>query len=144
MKIFCFLFIAATMLQCADHGLSSGCDTHNSALWADNATISLQVKNSVCNDGSGILFSKVISDSRCPTNANCIWEGEIRIELKVFAGADTLATLELSTKHPETEVVVNQHTYIIELKDVDPYPTTEKQVDPKKYIATLNVYRKIG
>ncbi len=33
-------------------------------------------------------FVRVVSDSRCPAGVQCIWAGEITIELKLHSGAD--------------------------------------------------------
>ena len=125
--------------QCSDPGSNSGCGSINPQLWTESATTSILVRNSVCNNGSGILFKKVLSDSRCPEDVNCIWEGEIRIQLEIFSEADTIGTIELSSKETTSEVTVAEHRYLMTMKRVEPYPNSTEQIDPKSYIVTLAV-----
>jgi hypothetical protein len=142
MKRLIFLGFVILFSRCADHASDSTCGANNSALWSEHATTSIQVGNSVCNNGTGIVFKKVISDSRCPKDANCIWAGEIRIQLQIFSGTDTLVTLELTTREPTAEVTVDQKTYVIEMTRAEPYPMSQHQIDPERYIVTLEVTRK--
>src|SRR5688500_9914004 len=112
--------IVLLFIKCTEPGTNTNCGSINSQLWTENATTSIQAGSSVCNNGTGILFKKVLSDSRCPTDVNCIWEGEIRVQLEIFSGADTVATIELSSKETTSEVTVAENQYLITMKRVEP------------------------
>ena len=70
-----------------------------------------------------ICFDSVLSDSRCPMNASCIWEGEASVKLSLHTGT-VHQSFKLSTfNNPPT--FRNDTTisgYKIKLLSVSPYP----------------------
>lgn len=132
-------FIALLFGSCAEHAISGKCSQLNPKLWTETTTISITIGNSVCNNESGIAFTKVVSDSRCPKGANCIWEGEIKIELHVFTGNDTLRTIEIGSKQNSAEVTVDEKDYVITMKRVQPEPVAGEQINPREYVVMLEV-----
>lgn len=72
-----------------------------------------------CNS-TKVAITKV-SDSRCPIDAICIWEGMVNAELTV---SDTfLVKLELGKQKDTT---YNGHTLSIKMLDAMPYPASNK------------------
>lgn len=68
-----------------------------------------------------VKFTRVVADSRCPRNVQCVWAGEVAV-LLTFSGA---ATGELTLKLPGSEATPatgNAGPYRIEVLDVTPYP----------------------
>lgn len=75
-----------------------------------------------------------VDDSRCPTNAQCVWEGLAQIEL-VFQSLAT-DTLRLNTMDNQSDTIEN---YVFQLMEVEPYPELDKEVKLKDYRITLNI-----
>ncbi|MGZ5286617.1 MAG: hypothetical protein ACXWB9_05500 [Flavisolibacter sp.] len=72
-----------------------------------------------------ICFEELTEDSRCPANANCVWEGAAkgRFKLSVNTSSSTfnLATLTLPPHYQNEAVALG---YKIKLLNVFPYPGT--------------------
>ena len=82
-------------------------------------------------------FTKVVSDSRCPLNVVCVWEGEVTVELDVKAGA-VVETITLSD-HPNIGPRDTINNYIFILLDVQPYPESTEELDMEDYTIELQV-----
>ena len=70
-----------------------------------------------------VTFTRIVSESRCPSNVQCVWAGEVST-LLTLGGAQTGAlTLNLpgSNTKPATGTA---GPYRIELKGVTPYPVS--------------------
>lgn len=53
-------------------------------------------KNEVVTNDYVIVINKIVSDSRCPVGTNCIWAGEIVVEISVLQNKEIKETLELT------------------------------------------------
>ncbi|OAB80136.1 hypothetical protein [Cochleicola gelatinilyticus] len=89
-----------------------------------------------------ITFKKVLEDSRCPKEVNCIWAGRIKILVEVSKDGTTAETKELifgQTRPGESEskqiATLNGKTYVG--MNVTPYPQEEGISDPSKYALLL-------
>ena len=87
-----------------------------------------------CN-GLALSFVKIISDSRCPINANCVWEGEATVELAI---GDQTLTLSLHAGHPEKSTG-KAGDYTVKLLEVSPYPELGKDIPAGAYEIKLEV-----
>lgn len=72
-----------------------------------------------------LQYVRLVSDTRCPIHADCIWEGEAKVALQLKS--DTITDFELITISSQNP---NNHTktiddYVIELKQVLPLPGAE-------------------
>lgn len=75
-----------------------------------------------------------INDSRCPSDVQCIWQGEARITFELNNNGKkefTLTTLEL-----EPDTIDN---YIFTLKSVEPYPISTKTLELDDYTVKLKI-----
>jgi hypothetical protein len=83
-----------------------------------------------------IRFNSVLEDSRCPTGAQCAWEGNAEILLELSGG--DLETVHLNTglQFPRTEVY---NGYVITLEDLKPHPTEGVAVHESDYTAVLSI-----
>lgn len=85
-------------------------------------------------DGMYILRITDIDDSRCPQGVQCIWEGEVIIKGEWTHNKDK-STFEVHSvirdqnKQPEG--------FIIEIKDVKPYPKYGTDSNPEDMVITL-------
>jgi hypothetical protein len=84
-----------------------------------------------------IAFERVVSDSRCPMDALCVWAGDAvaRLSLKVGRGAPD--TRELHTALNGSEVSFSD--YKITLTSLAPYPQSAGKIRAEDYVATLTV-----
>lgn len=75
-----------------------------------------------------------INDSRCPSDVQCIWEGKVDVKIKVLN--PTSGTITLSTYHHLIDTIGN---YSFEIKDVSPYPVSNKTIKLEEYDVTLKI-----
>ena len=70
-----------------------------------------------------ITFDSIVQDSRCPQDVDCIWAGEVQIELLVEMGPEALHPVTLTLGFPADERAVYEiQGYRITLLEVNPYP----------------------
>jgi hypothetical protein len=60
-------------------------------------------KNELVTNDYTIVINKIVSDSRCPEGTNCIWVGELVMELSVWKNKEINETLELTFLPNTTE-----------------------------------------
>lgn len=70
-----------------------------------------------------IKFVRVIEDSRCPADVNCIWAGNAKIEIEASKGSQKSAFV-LNTNGNETEA--SFAGYVIKLTGLEPQKTSAK------------------
>ncbi len=91
-----------------------------------------------------IGFDKVFTDSRCPEDVICIWEGAAEIELwllkssidTTFVGATVSGYVTAESPH---HVSVDTIDYRITLLQLDPYPNTARERRLSDYRALLTI-----
>lgn len=82
-------------------------------------------------------FTTLAEDSRCPASATCAWEGNARVLITATRGrATTVRELNLNPRFPVRTVFEG---YVIELRNVDPYPVTPGLPPAWHYTVTLFV-----
>ena len=85
--------------------------------------------------GLTIQFKSLAGDSRCPEGVLCVWMGNAEVILEVSKNEITLNTL----LDPTEEVVGD---YIIQLRDVIPYPKAGVEYLPENYSIKIVVSKK--
>jgi hypothetical protein len=86
-----------------------------------------------------LRFLSVIEDSRCPTDVNCVWAGNAKIEVLITdkRGGTKKAVMN-TTRGP----LGDQHNgYAIYLTSLTPTPKSGKTIKKQSYVATFNVTR---
>ncbi len=87
-------------------------------------------------------FVNVTEDSRCPSDVQCIWAGQVSI-LVEYSRASTgehLGNFTLTLMGgASSDVLVGAEGYLVKLAQVDPYPFSTRQILPSDYVATLIV-----
>ena len=82
-------------------------------------------KGSIAGDDLKLCFDKVLSDSRCPANAMCIWQGAATASFSFTKNGNThrfsLSTLTLKPNYTKDTVITG---YKIEFINLSPYPGT--------------------
>ena len=85
-----------------------------------------------------ITFLNVTSDSRCPSDVTCVWQGQAGIELNVQKGEEeSTVSLSIGGDSNPNESIFN--SYLIQLVDLNPYPVSTKTIQPEEYTATINI-----
>lgn len=91
------------------------------------------------NDSTCIKFIKVVSDSRCPSDVVCVWQGTAIIELGTCDAEGGSVNLEI---HKPVEYTIDGIKYSAELTELNPYPDTRHPAELKDYVARIVVKRK--
>ncbi len=78
------------------------------------------------NEDYSIQFVRVLSDSRCPKNVDCVWPGGVEVELEVYnALFEESKTHQISVDHPEVNdkliVQINENINLY-FHNLKPYP----------------------
>ena len=91
----------------------------------------IELKLSDCEDGRiegddlKLCFDAVVSDSRCPANAVCIWQGAATATFSFTKNGHThrfdLSTIKMQPNYTKDTVIAG---YKIEFIDLTPYPGT--------------------
>lgn len=90
------------------------------------------------------LAVTVLSESRCPTDVDCIWGGQanVKAELRGGSGATQNAALCLGVcTNDSAAVLLNATPYWLVLKAVTPYPSLKRRL-PIRPAATLLLVRR--
>ena len=84
--------------------------------------------------GLEVTWQEVSEDSRCPRNANCVWEGQAVVNLLVNGEAVAL-TLRQGKPEQAQRTVAN---YVFTAEELSPYPEGE-QIEADAYRLQLMV-----
>jgi hypothetical protein len=100
----------------------------------------LRLGDSVWVDGNGlrIVFEGVSSDSRCPIDVQCIWEGDALVRLELDTGTNDTSRIELHTS-ARVSVEASFREYRVRLERLMPRPQAGVKIEPREYNATLLV-----
>ena len=119
----------------------SGCSTTNSNEVSPGSDFTLSVGQSASISGEDlkIKFTEVVSDSRCPTGVQCIWQGEVTclVDLTHSNSVSRKALTQSGGDLSRDEF----SDYTISFK-VDPYPAAGKTIKKGDYRLNLNITRK--
>ena len=91
----------------------------------------IELKLSDCENGSiggddlKLCFTKVVSDSRCPANAMCVWQGAATATFSFTKNGDSrlfnLSTITMKPNYAKDTAIAG---YKIEFINLSPYPGT--------------------
>ena len=88
--------------------------------------------------GLSVLFRDVLEDSRCPTEAVCVWAGRARIQVSVGLNGMRIADMGLSLQDGNGGGTTSVNGYALRLIALEPHPTYGS-IDKNAYTATLVV-----
>jgi hypothetical protein len=91
-------------------------------------------------DNIKVKLLNVTDDSRCPSDVECIWAGQVSVLVNVTKDDVKLGdvTLTLGAGNPEL-AVKKVGDYIVEVIEVNPYPISTHTIALSEYIVTLKV-----
>jgi hypothetical protein len=104
-----------------------------------NDTLELAINKSAINNNNHltITIDSVLSDSRCPSDVVCIWEGNAAVRF-LFANADEETKFVLNTHGGDnfrSDTIIDE--YRIQLVNLKPYPVSTKVISNDEYVAEL-------
>lgn len=80
-----------------------------------------------------IMPTKVLEDSRCASDVQCVWAGQVKIETEVVGKKDAIAHQFIEGS------VFSFEGYNITLAKVEPYPVSTKKITEGEYRFTFKV-----
>ena len=95
-------------------------------------------ESALTTDDLRIKFDTVRSDSRCPMDALCVRAGEAVIAVTVARVGEVGVGRELDTTPARSSTTYLNFT--ITLSSLQPYPRSDRQIQPADYVATFVVH----
>jgi len=86
---------------------------------SDTLTIAVGTEVSTRDRGLAVTFVRQVSESRCPANVVCVWQGDAAVRLKAVSRNGTVEATLHTELEPKTLEVGG---YRISVLDVQPYP----------------------
>ncbi len=99
-------------------------------------TLSIGQSARIPSENLVIKFIEVISDSRCPQGATCIWAGEASSLLKITSAQSTFEIVLTQSGFPQSETSFADYKITFFLQ---PYPELGKKISEKEYRINLTV-----
>ncbi len=91
----------------------------------------------IAGEGLTVSFVSVPSDSRCPSDVNCFWEGNAEVQLTLSKPGYPTTTVVLNTTlEPKSASYAG---YTVSLQGLAPYPKSTGTIDQSDYVTTLVV-----
>lgn len=102
-------------------------------------TFNLKVGEKVYIDSIGLVatFLNVKEDSRCPSDVECVWEGDVAIEINIVLDEKNRGNFELNRSNLHK---VSFGGYYLKLIELNPYPSSPDPIP----LASYNAKFKIG
>lgn len=135
----CSLFMFLTLIATCDNEESKNVFININEIFTLKCGESVTVKP----DNFDIGFCEVISDSRCPTNLRCFWEGVAEIKVWICEPGQAANFLKLpiygyvALEDTMRHVIVDTLGYQLSLLQLDPYPYEHEERDYSEYEATI-------
>ncbi len=80
-----------------------------------------------------------IEDSRCPSDVQCIWEGQVIVNVNVVVNQEDLGNYSISLNDPLNLPIIQFEQYSLQLIKVEPYPTSTDSIHVSDYVATMKL-----
>lgn len=87
----------------------------------------------------GVMVDKIKEDSRCPKGVNCVWEGQVVVQVTFKEKGGKSQTVDFTLKGRESQSASRRVTgkYQLRVKQVDPYPEDGKTIAKEDYAVTF-------
>ena len=135
-KYISIIFLIALLWSCDKESLEGG---ESKSLVLKQA---VEINVGECASDNGILelcVDSVSSDSRCPSDAICVWEGnaEVNVQFSINGTSHNLVLNTNNSKSFPSDTTINQ--YHISLTQLKPDPISTTTINQEDYVATLIV-----
>lgn len=110
-----------------------------SLLAAGSREISIRYGEEVAVSGSvlRVAFEQVLSDSRCPVDVECVWQGNAEVELGIRAGMGPTHPLRLNTALDPR--FADWNDVRIRLLELKPAPRSDTRIQLEDYTVRLKL-----
>jgi hypothetical protein len=78
-----------------------------------------------------------IEDSRCPSDVQCVWEGQVTVTMNVVVNWEDLGNYDISLNDSLDGSTIQLDQYSLELLKVEPYPASTESIPEWDYVATM-------
>jgi hypothetical protein len=98
-------------------------------------------QSAIINSGEvKVTFIEVTEDSRCPSDLNCFWAGQIQVSVNILENGHDLGTLHLVNNASRKDLSIKKiNKHLIEFIKAKPYPKSNQEIEFSDYIITLAV-----
>lgn len=86
-----------------------------------------------------LVLERVANESRCPTDAVCVWEGNAAVQVRVRPTTNTESVLTLNTNIEPRSAVIDAYT--LALSDLAPHPRSTMSIPQQDYRARFRLSR---
>jgi hypothetical protein len=87
-----------------------------------------------------IIFLNVTEDSRCPSDVECIWPGQVTILIDIFKSFQSIGEFNLTIPGESDEIAIIEFDgYSLKMIKVEPYPISTQEIKLSDYIITFIV-----
>ena len=136
------VFFVSLGLAVALVGCGSPSDPENNretALLEQSGEVTLGYGDEVAVNGSvvRVAFGQVLSDSRCPTDVVCVWEGNAEVEIGIRVGMGPTVPLRLNTTQEPR--FVDWQGIRVTLLALMPAARSDTDLKPEDYSVTLRL-----
>lgn len=107
----------------------------------DNTAINQKLDSKAAKE---IVLVKMINDSRCPADVQCIWAGEVTFEVAAYENKKLVEQIQFTVNPGTIDEVKSWFVKHLpatdkELKglDIQPYPKEGAELNPKDYVIHL-------
>ena len=120
--------------------LVSGCSIYGPPGKELGEEFSLAIGDSVEIKGQDLQIElvEVIEDSRCPSGAECIWQGRVSVKVKIVYQRDSYEMVLIQYGLYEGYDVESYQDYLFTFK-VEPYPELNKKIRDSEYRLLIKV-----
>ena len=84
--------------------------------------------------GLTVEFVRITDDSRCPTDAQCVWAGEVKVQVATRIG--TAEPVQHEIKAGDYATVGAFRVVVV---NVQPIPVSTRQISPEEYRVTMKM-----
>jgi hypothetical protein len=134
--------LIATLAACSSSNtvadVSAPPQTDGTASQQEVGKAVMKIGESVVINDLRLTFRSVEGDSRCPTDAVCVWAGDAEIALKIEQGSQAAVAALHTTLEPKKTV---WNGYTISLANVTPTQKAATSINPADYRAEVVVSR---
>ncbi len=89
-------------------------------------------------NGFSLKFEKVIQDSRCPTNVDCVWQGEAKVLLHLKKDAALQEEKEIKLGGNNKTIRFSYGNKEIKIYNLAPYPASTAEKENLEYYLQID------
>ena len=87
-----------------------------------------------------LTFQDVLSDSRCPIDVLCVWEGEVEVQLE-YSNPEVNATRFSLSSVTNMDEQVGNYLFAMDNEVLPPQGTSDSTIDKEDYVITIIITR---